>query len=286
MEQSHYTGHQFSFTKVEGSENKDIGGFFSSMKSGFLFAGMVVVSMAVVLLGGYLGRQRLLSGIREPETSIETAVAAVLGLLAFLLGFTFSLTWSRYANRNRLVIEHAKAIELCYLRTSLIPQRQKVHVRHLLYEYTTLLLDIQKTPHLERALSRINEIHRLLWQQAASLVAEDIDSELRSLFIASVNELIGLAMERKTIAVFIRIPNAIWRSLLLLALIGMLAFGYQAGISGVTKLFQLPLLPIAFGLVIVLIADLNAQDGQRHFKITKRPLKEALAMMENTHRNN
>src|SRR5215217_2547349 len=99
MEQSHYTGHQFSFTKVEGSENKDIGGFFSSMKSGFLFAGMVVVSMAVVLLGGYLGRQRLLSGIREPETSIETAVAAVLGLLAFLLGFTFSLTWSRYANR-------------------------------------------------------------------------------------------------------------------------------------------------------------------------------------------
>jgi hypothetical protein len=29
----------------------------------------------------------MMAGIKEPETSMETAVAAVLGLLAFILGF-------------------------------------------------------------------------------------------------------------------------------------------------------------------------------------------------------
>jgi uncharacterized membrane protein YcjF (UPF0283 family) len=68
--------------------------------------------------------------------------------------------------------------------------------------------------------------------------------------------------------------------LFFLAAIGMLAFGYQAGIFGISRLFQLVLLPIAFALVMVLIADLNSQDLRRRFKVTQRPLMEVLALME------
>src|SRR5213595_2088320 len=100
-------------------QKKDIGGLFSSLNPWVLFAGIVVCYMVVMLLGGYLGRVRMMAGIKEPETSMETAVAAVLGLLAFILGFTFSITWNKFANRNGLVIEHAKAISICYLRASL-----------------------------------------------------------------------------------------------------------------------------------------------------------------------
>lgn len=210
---------------------------------------------------------------------METAVAAVLGLLAFMLGFTFSLTWSKFANRNSLGIQHSKAITLSYLRAGLIPEKQKLEIRKLLREYIEILLDIQNS-NLETSLLRINEIHLAMWRETESLAIEDMDGELRSLFIGSINDLIGLSLERKTIALFIRVPNAIWRSLFFLAGIGMLAFGYQAGISGINKLFQLTLLPVAFGLVIVLIAELNAQDFRRHFKVTRQPLKEALEMME------
>jgi len=177
-------------------------------------------------------------------------------------------------------VAHAKAIGVCYLRTSLIPQEQKSEIRKLLYEYTDILLSIYTAADLEKVLLRINEIHLLVWEETASLVKEEIDSELRSLFILSVNDLITLAMERKTIALFIRIPNAIWISLLLLAVIGLLAFGYQAGITGVNKIFQMPLLPLALGLVIVLITDLNSRDSQRNFQVTKRPIKEVKEMME------
>jgi len=278
MEQTHGSNSQFESPSVE-EHRKDIGGLFSSLNPWILFGVIVVCYMLVMLLGGYLGRVRMMAGIKEPETSMETAVAAVLGLLAFILGFTFSLTWNKFANRNSLVIEHAKAISIGYLRAGLIPEKQKVEVRKLLYQYIQVLLQIQSR-NLERSLLRIDQIHLELWRETVSLVKEEMDGELRSIFVGSINDLISLSLQRKTIALFIRIPNAIWRSLFFLAAIGMLAFGYQAGISGISKLFQLTLLPVSFGLVIVLIAELNSQDSRRHFKVTKRPLKEVLEMME------
>src|SRR5215203_2869209 len=146
---------------------KDIGFFFSSIRPWFLFGAVVIFYVGVILIGGYLGRNRFLSGINEPEPSIETAVASVLGLLAFILGFTFSLTWSRFAIRNSLVMQHSKAITQCYLRASLITEKQKIQVRKLLYEYTTILFDIQTTATLQESLSRINEIHLQLWRETA-----------------------------------------------------------------------------------------------------------------------
>ena len=278
MEQAQDYNSELESLSTEGGK-KDIGGFFSALNPWVLFALIVICYMVVMLLGGYLGRLRMMAGIKEPETSMETAVAAVLGLLAFILGFTFSLTWNKFANRNSLVVQHAKAISICYLRASLIPDKQKTEIRKLLHEYIHLLLQVQSR-NLDRSLLRIDHIHIALWRETVSLAKEDMDGELRSIFIGSANDLISLSLERKTIALFIRIPNTIWRSLFFLAGIGMLAFGYQAGISGINKLFQLTLLPVAFGLVIVLIAELNALDSQRHFKVTRQPLKEVLEMME------
>ena len=263
----------------EGSE-KDIGRIFSTLRPWVLFVIIVVVYMLVISLGAFFGRQKLLNGIQEPETAIEATVGSVLGLLAFILGFTFSLTWTRFANRNRMVIAHAKAIVVCYLRAGLIPEQQKLQTRVLLKEYTEILLGIQTGSDVQKSIARAEEIHGLIWIETVSLVNEEVDSELRSLFIASVNDLISLSLERKTVTLFIRVPNAIWRGLLSLAAIGMLAFGYQAGVFGISRLFQLALLPIAFALVLVLIADLNSTDVRRRFKVTQRPFVEVLEMME------
>jgi predicted nucleic acid-binding protein len=272
-----------SFRQDEGNASiYDIGTFFSSMKSAVLFVVIVSIYMLIILLGAYIGQVRLHNGVKESQASIDTAVAAVLGLLAFLLGFTFSFAWTRFANRNRLVIEHAEAISICYLRASLIPEKQQQEARRLLKEYTSIIQNIQTTSELDHSLAKITKIHALLWIQTTELVNEEMDSELRSLFIASVNDLITLAAKRKVVALFIRLPNAIWITLFCLATLGLLAFGYQAGMSGVSRSFQLLLLPVAFGLVIVLIADLNSQEAKRHFKVTQHPIKEVLEIIEKT----
>lgn len=266
-------------TKAKPS-NQDIGLFFESMKPWVLFVFIVIVCIAVVSIGALTGYLRYISGIREPESSIGTAVGATFGLLAFMLGFTFSLTWARFANRNSLVIAQAKAIQTCYLRTSLITEKQRTEIRRLLREYTKALMEIIVPSGLAESLIKIEQLHRLIWQQTASLAREDIDSELRSLFISSVNELISLASERKIIALVFRIPDPIWSALLFLAAMGMFAFGYETGMNGAKRIFQMPFLPIAFGIVIVLIADLNSSGIQRRFKVTQKPLSDILEMMD------
>src|SRR5215218_10329276 len=203
MEQAHHTKQQFSLPRPNLKKgNRDIGNFFSSMPTWALFIIIVVCYTLILGIGNYFGYQRFASGVKEPASPTEPAVAAVLGLLAFLLGFAFSATWTRYIRRNVYVVSHAKTICTCYLRCSLIPEKQKVQVRKILYEYTNILLQIQTTVDLMSAVKEIDELHSLLWLEATSLVKEDIDSELRSLFIASANDLINLALERKTVAMF------------------------------------------------------------------------------------
>lgn len=269
----------FSIQETKADIKKGIGELFSSIPAWALFLIIVLSYSLLIALGNYMGYQRFLNGIQQPAPPTEAAVGSVFALLAFMLGFAFSSTWTRFIRRNVFVMAHAKAITTCYLRTSLITEPQKSEVRKLLQEYTRALLGIYTSAHLQQVLPRINEVHLLLWRQTASLAKEDIDSELRSLFTASVNDLITVAMERKTVALFIRIPNAIWNSLIILATIAMLAFGYQAGVEGISTVYQIPLLPLSFGLVIVLIADLNSRDSKRQFQVTKRPLREVLEMM-------
>lgn len=260
--------------------SRDIGHFFGSISPWVLFAFIVVCYVLIIMAGYLIGHQRFLRGYRPPDTSLGTSVDVVLGLLAFMLSFTFSLTWSRFSQRNSLLIEQAKTLRSCYLRTSLLPEKQKLELRQLFQEYTNILVQIQATLDVEKSLGRLNEIHLLLWQQTASLAHEEMDSELRSLFTSSVNELINLAEERKTVGLVFRIPNAIWGSLLLLAFMGTLAYGYQSGISGFTQQLPLPLLPVAFGLVIVLIADLDSSGTQHRFRVTNKPLTEVLDLMK------
>jgi hypothetical protein len=59
---------------------------------------------------------------------------------------------------------------------------------------------------LERSLLLIDHVHIALWRETVSLVKEDMDGEIRSIFIGSVNDLMSLSLERKTIALFIRCP--------------------------------------------------------------------------------
>src|SRR5689334_4742184 len=97
-----------------------IGKYITDLPSWALFLILLAVGILVSEVGSLVARNRVKKGIKEPETSIGTAVAAMLGLLAFMLGFIFSITASRYSERKALVVQQANAIGTCYLRTSLI----------------------------------------------------------------------------------------------------------------------------------------------------------------------
>lgn len=65
----------------------------------------------------------------------NAVLAAMLGLLALLLAFTFSAALQRYEDRSQTVVAEANAIGTTYLRTRLLPREMHDEVQALLREY-------------------------------------------------------------------------------------------------------------------------------------------------------
>src|SRR5690348_13891574 len=62
--------------------------------------------------------------------------ASMLGLLALLLGFTFSLSASRFEMRKQIVLDESSALRTAYLRTSLlVAPEERTRLRDLLRRY-------------------------------------------------------------------------------------------------------------------------------------------------------
>ncbi|MBK0404692.1 hypothetical protein I5M27_16985 [Adhaeribacter sp. BT258] len=258
----------------------DIAHIITSLHPIILF-GLVIVFCILCAEGGAIVAQfRVKKGIKEPDAPLGTAVGAMLGLLAFMLGFNFSITASRFADRKELTIRQANAIGTCYLRTSTIPEKQKQEIRKYFRQYVDILLGKgYDETRIEEAVKKLDKLHIQIWRQTASLVQENMDSELRSLFTASVNSVIDIAGERKTVALVFRIPSMLWTSLFLLAGLSMFSIGYQTGTFGHRRILDLPLLAAAFALVIVMIANMDSV-AEHRFKVSLKPFSDLEEMMQ------
>ena len=75
--------------------------------------GLFIAILGVVLLSvecGYrLGKFRFSRREQEKEAPVGTMVGATLGLLAFILAFTFGWASSRFDNRRQLLLDEANA---------------------------------------------------------------------------------------------------------------------------------------------------------------------------------
>ncbi len=63
------------------------------------------------------------------------SLSAVLGLLALLIGFTFSLALQRYDARRELVIAEANALGTTWLRSDLLEPAPRQQLRQVLRRY-------------------------------------------------------------------------------------------------------------------------------------------------------
>ena len=135
-------------------------------------------------------------------------VGATLGLLAFMLAFTFGLAASRFD--ELLVLDESNAIGTAYLRAGLLPEPQRSGLRKLLKDYVELRLNGIGIKNIEQALSESSGLHRALWSLATEVAAKDTRSVETGLFIQSLNEVIDLHSKRVMFGLHNRIPQMVW----------------------------------------------------------------------------
>jgi len=83
---------------------------FDSVPLWAVFVAELVLGWTALEAGYRLGRWRHACTLEEKDAPVGAMVAAILGLVAFMLAFTFSLAASRFDDRRMAVLDEANAI--------------------------------------------------------------------------------------------------------------------------------------------------------------------------------
>src|SRR5262245_17277844 len=166
---------------------------------------LAVVATTILLLisevGYRLGRRLFTAGDSARQSQIGAVQAAVLGMLALLLGFTFSMAVDRYDRRRELVLQQANTIGTTWLRSGLLPDAHRQPVRELLRAYLDLHVhsrEALRDPALMAAgLRRTAEIRSTLWQHAEAS-AREAPNDITATFIETLNDMIETEAARVT----------------------------------------------------------------------------------------
>ena len=225
------------------------------------FIAIVLVVLTSVECGYRLGKYRRNRHEQEKQAPIGTMVGATLGLLAFILAFTFGMAASRFDTRRQVLLDEANAIGTTYLRAGMLPQKGE-EIRGLLRKYVDTRLEAVQSGNIERGISQSESIQRELWTNAEAVGQTNPNSIVVGLFIQSLNEVIDLHAKRVQAGVRSRVPSAIWVCLFAVAALSLAAMGYHTGLVGMGRSLAVLAVALTFSVVIELIADLDRpQEG-------------------------
>lgn len=214
-------------------------------------------------IGYRLGQWRHVHYLDEKEVPVGAMVGSVLGLLALVLGFTFSLAASRFDARRMVVLDEANAIGTTFLRAQFLESPQRDEVSKLLRDYVEIrIINAERSSHISDIVKTSESVQAELWQHAVKSSAASPRSIPVGLFVESLNQLIDLHAKRLLAGLRSRVPVSIWIALTCLSFLSMLAVGYQSGLAATRRSPAMLGLVIAFSSVIFLIADLDrSQEG-------------------------
>ena len=193
---------------------------------------------------------------KEATVSLGPMVGGLMGMLAFVLSITFSMTASQHDLRKQYVLLEANAIGAAYLRADLLDEPVTSDVKQLLREYVNIRLQAVNGGDLGALMARSVEIHGLLWSKVLP-VSRAAPSANTSLNIQSINEVIDMHEKRVNAALHNRIPTIIWRALLAITALAMITMGTQVGLTGKRRLVAVIPMLMAFAVLVTLVADLD-----------------------------
>jgi len=215
-----------------------------------------------IMLGQWVGSSIKKTSIQISEGSIGSAIAASLGLTAFMLGFAFQVVGDRFERRKELMMDEISAMRTSYKYAGLIPEPLRSKARENILTYLDIRLQVLTNAAKAREVKASSEkLLDSLWSYCETLSAQDRSSESYSLFISSVSSLMNLFYERITVAFHLRLPSGVLYILTIVVFISMFSLGYQFGLSGRLGLPLILLLASTFAAVMWLVIALDRPEA-------------------------
>ena len=222
-----------------------------------LYLAIAILVVGATEFGNWIGRRS--HGPKAVDADIGTLAGATLGLLALLLGFSFSIALSRYDGRRDLVLEEANAIGSTANFALMLPEPVQGPTLDLLREYAEVRVTLG-TPYdplkMEQDIARSLDLQTRLWQQAVAVTAASPQSLPVYRFVASLNEMNNIH-ERRLTALRYHVQAEIFFMLLGVAMVAMVLTGYQVGATRGRRHPANLLMAFTVAMVMTLIIDLD-----------------------------
>ena len=241
----------------------------------WLFFALILTATEI---GFRLGR-KLETGTPESiKSQISTVEAAILGILALLLGFTVSMAVSRFETRKQLVLEEADAIGTSSLRAQLLPAPAGPEIQSLLRQYVDVRVQYGTTGN---NLARLEDLNRQtarlqteFWTRAAAYAQQDPNPVKVGLLLQSMNQAIDLA-EARWIALQNHVPESVIYVNAAVGLLSAMLVGYSFGVNGRRNIFSMFMLAVSITLVLAVIIDLD-RPRSGYIRVSQEPMIDLL----------
>ena len=187
--------------------------------------------------------------------------AAILGLLALLLGFTFSMSMQRHDDRSHTLIDEVNAIGTALLRVQLLPEELQDEGYDMFREYVDLRvaigeIDITQREARTKYNQQIGETQNKLWSLAIKATDTDPRPVTTGNFVKSLNDLIDSQGKRNAM-LWMHVPVAVLLILYTVFLSSGGIIGYSSGLSGKRILLPTALISLIISLIVFVVIDLD-----------------------------
>lgn len=234
-----------------------------------LFLSLMVAACEIGYRIGYRSR-----AIERTQALVPIITGSILGLLGLLLGFTMTMSVSRYDARRLLVLDEANAIRVAYLRMQALAPPESTELENLLRQYASnrlrvsqSALDISK---LQQGKEEDARLQSELWSRATALARKDPQSVPAGLLMESLNAIFDLENSR-WVGFIAHVPEDVIYVNAVMGLVVALMVGYEFGVAGHRHLLSEALLILSISMVMMLIVELD-QPYSGAIRVSQQPL--------------
>lgn len=224
----------------------------------WLFGIVLFVLLCLALEGGF--RLSLRNRNAAAKEGSDFLVSATLGLLALLLGFTFSLALQRHEERRSLVIAEANALGTTWLRIQAIDSTDQESVAAPFQQYAQTRLKWSLASDSgdasEVLYDKAAEQQRRIWTAALAALSNGEKVVDAKALLDPVNESFDIAAERE-VRRQAHLPGAMLGMLLVFMLFATLLVGWRLGEVGQRMTLPSGLTVLLLTLAVIVTMDLD-----------------------------
>ena len=245
---------------------------------------LAILVFALAMAAAWWGERMHLNRKKPDGADDSTAegyiISGVVGLLALLLGFTFSIAVDRYESRRLLVLEEANAIRTVYLQAGTFPDPYRGRLRTLLTRYIDHKLELApayRPADVARLRGLTQAYQERMWAETLAAVETRRD-DVASAFMSSMSALIDLGAARRT-AREAHVPRRVFVLLFVYMMMTAVALGY---VMGPRRRLAVSWLLALTTLAYVLIFDVDGatRGGVRESQEPMETLKAAIVRLQ------